>query len=58
MINNPNMIKYIKILNKGDKVYSEEEAKKIINCLLTLAQIIDKSNFIIKTNTNEISNNI
>ena len=52
------MIKYIKILNKGDKVYSEEEAKKIINCLLTLAQIIDKSNFIIKTNTNEISNNI
>lgn len=52
-----NHIKYIKILNTGGRVYSEEEAKKIINCLLTLAQIIDKSNFIIKTENNESKHN-
>jgi hypothetical protein len=45
----PIKIKYIKILDTGDKKYSEEEAKAIINCLLTLAQIIHKSNFIIKS---------
>lgn len=46
MIEKQNIIKYNKILSRGGVKYTEKEAEAIINCLITISQILYKTNLL------------